>query len=132
MTERLFSVRKGGVKVRPFEGGVGWNMVGGTPHLFAWGLRGRKIDKLDLTESELIDLNQNYHKWSASVGCGKCELFNKICSGLQPKPFRHVVSGRLRKIIGYEANFDQNATKDVGQKEITKLLNNKANCKPNY
>ncbi|MEK9208972.1 MAG: hypothetical protein AAB910_02750 [Patescibacteria group bacterium] len=126
----MFDTRSGPVKVKLFEGKVGWNIPNDTPHLFAWGLSGRKFDKLHLTELERIKLDQEYFEWTASVGCGGCKLLGNTCSGLQPKPFNHFAEGQSVVVNSFEADFHQSVVEDKTFNEIKNLIKKGANCKP--
>lgn len=130
MAERTFDTHGGSVKVKLFEGKVGWRIPNDTSHLFAWGLRGWKFERLSLSEQEQIKLNQEYLEWSASAGCGRCKLFGNACSGLQPKPFNYSIEGQQIVVNGFEANFQPSAVEGKSYDEIKKEIKNGANCKP--
>lgn len=130
MGERVFDTRNGSIKVKLFEGKVGWRIPDNAPNLFAWGLSGWKFDRLHLTEQEQIKLNQEYLEWSVNTGCGACKLFGGTCSGLQPKPFNHFAEGQSVVVNSFEANFQPSAVEGKSYDEIKKVIKNGANCKP--
>lgn len=130
MAERIFDTLNGSVRVKLFEGKVGWNIPNNAPNLFAWGLSGWKFDRLHLTETEQIRLNQEYLEWSASVGCGGCKLLGNTCSGLQQKPFDHFADGKPIIVNSFEANFSDGSVKDKSYDEIRRVIKRDANCKP--
>ena len=133
---KLFDTPNGQVKVSLFEGKVGWEVSRNSSpllskaNIFAYGLKGIKYNKLNLTESEGIELNQNYFEWLASDGCGNCKLLEKGCSGLKPVPFEHIIDGNKINVNGFEADFNPQTFKDSSFNGLKRKLKKDANCKP--
>jgi hypothetical protein len=129
---REFETPHGKVRVKLFEGRVGWSMNSDSPELFAWGLSGRKYDRMHLTELEQIKLNQQYFEWISAEGCNKCWLNGLICAGLQPIPFEHYTEGLSVTVKNYQTHFIRDAIKVMPKEKVKDILKHEAACKPKH
>jgi hypothetical protein len=131
--ERMFFTEAGYVNLKLFDAKVGWNIRGSSVELFAWGLSGRKINRLGLSELSLIKLNREYHEWFVTQTCNKCPLkINRTCSGLIPTPFDHPAEGGVTKVMSYDANMNQKITYELTFDGVKRMINRMASCKPIY